>query len=149
MMRWTSATETLQRRWIVKLFVAALLIIFVAGIGVAVAKSDPWVAPDDAKKVANPVKVTRDAQGHYGIPNPAYDASDPDTRTLGKALLISKAKATRPGGVFTFSSKVHFFSRIGGLHSSLPAAARSQLSEDQTEDAFIDAGRQWLNSLVY
>jgi hypothetical protein len=111
------------------LFVSLIFFVILSTAGIALMQFEI---------VANPVKVTRDAQGHYAIPNPAYDASDPDTRTLGKALLISKAKATRPGGVFTYSSKVHFFSRIGAFHSSLPAAARSQLAEDQNEDAFID-----------
>ena len=79
--------------------------------------------------IATPQKVVWDSKGNAFVANPAYDPtdSDPDMKAVKQLLPIPRQKALRPGGVFTFSSKEHFFSKIGAYHSSLPPAARSQL----------------------
>lgn len=78
---------------------------------------------------ASPIKATRDAQGNYYIPNPAYDPNDPD-RNVSPGVRISKERAMQPGGLFTFNTKPHFFSRIGDFRSTLTPAQRTQLMQD-------------------
>jgi hypothetical protein len=74
--------------------------------------------------VAVPLKVTLGADGNYYIPNTNYDPDNPGEQVQ---IEVSKKSATRPGGLFTFRTRVHFFSRLGGYSSKLPAAALSQL----------------------
>jgi hypothetical protein len=84
---------------------------------------------------ATPTKVIWDANGNAFIANPAYDKdeTDPDVKTAMKPLIpISKKKALRPGGIFSYSTKEHFFSRVGAYHSSLPPAARANLLDPAT-----------------
>ncbi|HWA02464.1 MAG TPA: DUF3667 domain-containing protein [Rhizomicrobium sp.] len=83
--------------------------------------------------VATPQKVTW-IKGEPYIPNPAYDTEDPDTHFLPKTVKISKEKATQPGGPFTFSSKIYFFSRIGAYHTTLSPEARKRLSRMNFDD---------------
>lgn len=88
--------------------------------------------------VATPVKIIRDANGNAFERNPAYDeyvAKDPDVRKYIKPLIpIPKDRATRPGGLFEFSTKSHFFSHIGAYHSALPPAARQQLLDPRSSN---------------
>jgi hypothetical protein len=81
---------------------------------------------------ATPAKVTRDAKGNYFEPNPAYDPKDPDTRMFEPQIPVPKDRATRPGGLWNFSTTAHFFSHIGGYRSTLTDAQKAQLSEDNT-----------------
>ncbi|MEJ0041720.1 MAG: hypothetical protein WDM81_05700 [Rhizomicrobium sp.] len=70
------------------------------------------------------------------IPNPAYsgDETDPDIKAEIKPLIpITPEKARRVGGVFSYSTKEHFFSRLGAYHSALPPGARKQLLERKPE----------------
>ena len=79
---------------------------------------------------ATPVKVFW-IKGEPFIANPAYDKNDvdPDTKAFIKPFLpITKEKATRPGGVFEYSTKAHFFAPIGAYRSTLSKAAREQLT---------------------
>ena len=104
--------------------------------------------------VATPQRVVWDSKGNAFIANPAYDAmdDDPDTKKLIKPLTpISRQKALRPGGVFTFSSKEHFFSKIGAYHSSLPPAARSQLLDHQVVTVPGPGGEEadWVQRSIY
>jgi hypothetical protein len=84
---------------------------------------------------AHPVKVTRDANGDYWIPNPAYDkddASDPDVRRLIPARVkITKQKALQPGGVFNYGTEVYFFQRIGTVHSTLTKDQLAHLDRNE------------------
>jgi hypothetical protein len=89
---------------------------------------------------AKPVHVTWDAHGNPFIPNPAYqhvdkatememrEDDDPDVKKYAGPLIpISKEKALKPGGVFTYSTKMHYFAPIGAYHASLPKVARDRL----------------------
>ena len=81
--------------------------------------------------VATPQKVVW-VNGKPFLHNPAYDAkdTDPDEKAVIKPLIpISVEKATRPGGVFEYSTSEHYFSPLGRYHSNLPPAARKQLLE--------------------
>jgi hypothetical protein len=73
---------------------------------------------------ATSLKITRDAAGNYFMQNPNYDPNNPGSEPQ---IRISKQKATRPGGLYTFRPKAHFFSRFGIYSSKLPPAALSQL----------------------
>ena len=78
--------------------------------------------------VATPQKVVYDAKGNAFITNPAYDPADHDVRYVPQRLPIAKEKAKRPGGVYSFTTRAHFFSRIGAYPSHLPKYARDQLA---------------------
>ncbi|HJW41395.1 MAG TPA: DUF3667 domain-containing protein [Rhizomicrobium sp.] len=103
--------------------------------------------------IATPVKVIWQSGKPY-IANPAYDKNedDPDVRKFVKPLIpISKEKALRPGGLFNYSSKEHYFSRIGAFHSSMPPAARAQLLGGPTIQV-EGPGRSksdWVQNTVY
>lgn len=87
---------------------------------------------------ATPTKVTW-IKGEPYVANPAYDEDDSDVRALmPKMVKISKEKATQPGGPFSFSSKIYFFSRIGAYHTNLSPEAKKRLSQANF-DAEIDA----------
>jgi len=80
---------------------------------------------------ATPQKVVW-VNGKPFVPNPAYDKDDPDpdVKAVVKPLIpISRERALRPGGVFTYSTKEHFFSPLGRYHTTLTPAARQQLLE--------------------
>jgi hypothetical protein len=103
---------------------------------------------------AKQVPVIWDAKGNPFIKNPAYDPAetDLDIRKAVKPLLpIPKVKANRPGGFFTFGTKMHFFSSIGVYHSALPAAARRQLLDRKFVE--VDGpGRKtsdWIQGNIY
>ncbi len=79
---------------------------------------------------ATPTKVVWDAHGNAFLPNPAYDKddNDPDVKKYVKPLIpIDKAKAQQPH--FNFSTKAHFFSRIGAYRSQLTQIQRDRLLE--------------------
>ena len=59
MVRWNEGKNLLRLKHALRLF-AVLVLAVPSGIGVAAAqeKTTPWEAPEDAKKVENPVKVT-------------------------------------------------------------------------------------------
>jgi hypothetical protein len=104
---------------------------------------------------ATPVKVVWDGHGNAFVPNPAYGnevANDPDVKKYIKPLIpISKEKAQRPGGVFDYSTQVHFFSKIGAYHPSMPEAARRQLIESPPGKIEIPnkAASNWMQRNVY
>jgi hypothetical protein len=113
------------------LFVSLIFFILLGATGIALVQLEV---------VATPVKVSRDAQGNYFIPNPAYDKSDPDTYFLGREIKIPAARATQKGGLFTFTTNTYFFRPLGSVHSNLTAAQRAQLSEPPpTMDVDTDA----------
>jgi hypothetical protein len=102
------------------LFVSLIFFVLLGATGIALIQLEV---------VATPVKVQRDAQGHYFIPNPAYDKNDPDTYFLGKEIKISPIRATQKGGMVTFTTNTYFFRRLGTVHSNLTPAQRVQLTE--------------------
>ncbi|MEI9885061.1 MAG: DUF3667 domain-containing protein [Rhizomicrobium sp.] len=109
----------------IRLYLFVSLIFFVA-------LSLTGIAVVQLQVKATPVKVIRDARGDTFIANPAYDPDDkdPDTAKVIKPLIpIDKAKASRPGGVFTYSTEAHFFSRIGSYRSTLTDEQRRRLLE--------------------
>ncbi len=76
---------------------------------------------------ATPQKVT-ETNGHYYIANPAFDRNDEDAKFLKPYTEISKEKATQPGGVFSYDTRPHFFSRIGTVHSALTPLEQKRLT---------------------
>jgi hypothetical protein len=80
--------------------------------------------------VATPAKIVW-VNGKPFMANPAYDKDDSDNAVTGiKPLIpISMQKATRPGGVFEYSTQPHFFSRIGSFHSNLSKLALARLMD--------------------
>jgi hypothetical protein len=102
------------------LFVSLIFFVLLGATGIALIQLEV---------VATPVKVSRDAQGNYFIPNPAYDKNDPDTYFLGKEIKIPAARATQKGGMYTFRTNSYFFKRLGSVHSNLTPAERAQLTE--------------------
>jgi hypothetical protein len=102
------------------LFVSLIFFVLLGATGIALIQLEV---------VATPIKVSRDAQGNYFIPNPAYDKNDPDTYFMGKEIKIPAARATQKGGLFTFTTNSYFFKRLGSVHSNLTPAQRAQLTE--------------------
>ncbi|MEJ0025878.1 MAG: DUF3667 domain-containing protein [Rhizomicrobium sp.] len=101
---------------------------------------------------ATPQKVVW-VNGKPFIPNPAYDKTDndPDMKAIKPLIPIAMEKATRPGGVFEYSAREHFFSPLGRYHSSLPPVARKQLLElpAQMADAKDPEGSSFMHNYVY
>lgn len=89
---------------------------------------------------ARPVKVIYDAQGNAFLPNPAYDPTDPDSKYLPKNIPISKEKASAPGGHFSYSTQSYFFTRVGGIHSTLSSGAKARLLESLKSKSQEDNG---------
>ncbi len=102
------------------LFVSLIFFVLLGATGIALVQ---------LQVIATPVKVSRDAQGRYVIPNPAYDKGDPDTHFLGKNIVIAPERATAKGGVYTFTTATYFFKRLGSVHSNLTPAQRAQLTQ--------------------
>ncbi|HWD26049.1 MAG TPA: DUF3667 domain-containing protein [Rhizomicrobium sp.] len=97
--------------------------------------------------VAKPVHVTW-INGNPFVPNPAYEKADqavkmelrneddPDVKNYtGPLIPISKEKAQRPGGVFNFSTQMHYFSPIGAYHATMSQIARDRLKVDAMTDS--------------
>jgi hypothetical protein len=89
---------------------------------------------------ATPTKVTW-IKGEPYIANPAYSDSEEMRAVMPKMVKIPKEKASRPGGLFSYSSKIYFFSPIGAYHTSLSAEARKRL-EHPNFDVEIDSDRK-------
>jgi Protein of unknown function (DUF3667) len=113
-------------------YMPALRLYFFVSLAFFLILSMTGIALMQIEVTATPTKTVRDAEGNYFIPNPAYDAHDPDTQMFKPLIPISRERATRPGGLYSFSTSSHFFSRIGAYHSTLTAAQRAQLEEDNT-----------------
>jgi hypothetical protein len=102
---------------------------------------------------AMPQKVVL-VDGKPFVHNPAFDPSetDPDVKAVVKPLIpISPERARRPGGVYEYSTKEHFFSPLGIFHSNLPPAARSQLLETpaQLSDARDKSAADFVRKYVF
>lgn len=100
------------------LFVSLIFFILLSVTGIAILQ---------LQVVASPIKLIYDSRGNAFLPNPAYDPDDPDTKLLPKLLPISKEKASRPGGHFSYSTQTHFFTRLGGLQSKMSDDAKARL----------------------
>ena len=92
--------------------------------------------------IATPVKVVYDAKGNAYLPNPAYDPDDPALKNIPKLRPISKEKAAEPGGHFSYSTEVHFFSPIGAHHAEVSKAALARLKQVEVRVGVDDAGSQ-------
>jgi Protein of unknown function (DUF3667) len=115
------------------LFVSLIFFIMLSLTGIAILQ---------LQVVATPVKLIYDAQGNAFLPNPAYDPGDSDTKVLPKLIAISKEKANKPGGHFSYSTQSYFFARVGALRSTLSDAAKAKLLEslsmkDQKENKTV------------
>ncbi len=77
--------------------------------------------------VATPEKVIYDGKGNAFLENPAYDGPADAADGIRPLIKLSKANAMRPGPHFSYSTRVHFFSRIGAYHSTLTRQARDRL----------------------
>lgn len=102
------------------LFVSLIFFIMLSLTGIAILQ---------LQVVATPVKLIYDAKGNAFLPNPAYDPGDADTKVLPKLIPVSKEKANKPGGHFSYSTQSYFFARVGALRSTLSDAAKAKLLE--------------------
>jgi len=96
---------------------------------------------------ATPVPVTW-IKGNPFVPNSAYqhvskaaqlemkEDNDPDVRKYTSPLVpISREKALRPGGVFDYSTQMHYFAPIGNYHSKLTQMQRDRLLLNDLSDS--------------
>jgi len=86
--------------------------------------------------VATPTKITW-IDGQAYVANPAYDADDEDTKFMPKMIKMDNEKAKKPGGHYSYSSKIYFFAPIGAYHTELTPEARKKLSDANVD---IDIG---------
>src|SRR5258706_6352670 len=100
------------------LFVSLIFFIILSLTGIAILQ---------LQVVATPVKLIYDSKGNAFLPNPAYDPADSDTKVLPKLIPVSKEKASKPGGHFSYSTETHFFARMGALQSRLSDEAKAKL----------------------
>jgi hypothetical protein len=105
------------------LFVSLIFFILLSVTGIAILQ---------LQVVASPIKLIYDSRGNAFLPNPAYDPDDPDAKFLPKLLPISKEKASRPGGHFSYSTQTYFFAHLGALQSNLSDDAKARLLDSVT-----------------
>jgi Protein of unknown function (DUF3667) len=86
--------------------------------------------------VATPTRITW-INGEAYIPNPAYDKDDSDAKMFPKMIKMSKEKALKPGGHFSYSTKIYFFAPIGAYKTNLTPEARARLRDANVD---IDVG---------
>ncbi|MGD0143957.1 MAG: DUF3667 domain-containing protein [Rhizomicrobium sp.] len=113
-------------------YMPALRLYFFVSLAFFLILSMTGIALMQLEVTATPTKIIRDAKGNYFIPNPASDSNDADTRLFSPLIPTTKERATRPGGLYSFSTSEHFFSRIGAYRSTLTNAQREQLMEDNS-----------------
>jgi len=100
------------------LFVSLIFFLILGATGIAILQLE---------LVATPVKVIYDAKGKAFLPNPAYNAADPDLKEVPKLIAISGDVDTKSGTHFAFNTNTYFFAPIGSHHSALPKAALDRL----------------------
>ena len=122
------------------LFVSLIFFILLSVTGIAILQ---------LQVEAKPVKVIYDAQGNAFLPNPAYDPTDPDSKFLPKNIPLSKEKANVPGGHFTYSTESYFFTRVGGIHSSLSSDAKARLLESLKARSQDNGTVSWWKSKIF
>jgi len=113
-------------------YMPALRLYFFVSLAFFLILSMTGIALVQVEVTATPMKIVRDAQGRYFTPNAAYDPDDRDSHMFKPMIEIDKERATRPGGLFNFSTSFHFFSRIGAYRSTLTSAQKAQLVEDRS-----------------
>ena len=113
-------------------YMPALRLYFFVSLAFFLILSTAGIAIVQFEVTATPAKIIRDANGNYFMPNPAYDKNDADAQMFKPLLPVARDRATRPGGLYNFSTTEHFFSRIGAYRSKLTAQQREQLTEDNT-----------------
>ncbi|MGD0866487.1 MAG: DUF3667 domain-containing protein [Rhizomicrobium sp.] len=113
-------------------YMPALRLYFFVSLAFFLILSMTGIALLQIEVTATPMKIVRDAGGHYFMPNAAYDPGDRDTHMFKPMIEIAKERATRPGGLFNFSTTFHFFSRIGAYRSTLTSAQKAQIAEDES-----------------
>ena len=135
-------------------FVSLVFFLILGGFNIAIMQ---------LQVVATPIHPIKDAQGNVFIPNPAYDASDPEAKTFPKLIPVPKDAVKKGAAKYNFSTEVHFFKPIGGYKSTLPPDAVARLQKAQVNFA-IDEGTKkstpekkaeakqvkgWFNTHVY
>jgi hypothetical protein len=105
-------------------FVSLVFFLILGGFSIAILQ---------LQVIATPLKVTYDAKGNAFIPNPAYDANDPDEKLLPEFIPLRKQDVS--GGHYNYSTKVYFFAPIGAYHSTLPPDALTRLRKTQVDVA--------------
>lgn len=94
------------------LFVSLIFFLVLSASGLAIVQFEV---------VATPAKVIHDAKGNYFLSETFGDKKAP-------LIPISKEKALKPGGHFSYSTNMHYFQPVGRYHSNLPADAKKKLS---------------------
>jgi len=118
-------------------YMPALRLYFFVSLAFFLILSMTGIALMQLEVTATPTKITRDVNGNYFMPNPAYDPNDRDTHMFKPMIEIARDRATRPGGLFNFSTTAHYFSRIGAYRSTLTSAQRAQLVEDNSFNVVV------------
>jgi hypothetical protein len=95
--------------------------------------------------VAEPMKISHDAQGNAYITNPAYDPNDSDRKFVPKTIKLGKDSSGKLVNRYSFNTKPHFFSRIGIYHSNLSkeeADRLNHLGDGTTVDLSVASGQK-------
>jgi hypothetical protein len=100
---------------------------------------------------ATPQKVIFDGKGNAFIKNPAYDGPQDAEDGIRPVIKLSKKDIQTPGPHYSYSTKVHFFSRIGAYHSTLTKDARNRLlSHGRTSvDKESREQKDWMDKNVF
>jgi hypothetical protein len=99
------------------LFTSLIFFLLLSATGIALLQLEVQAAPQ---------KVIFDAKGNAFIRNPAYDSRQ-DAEDGIKPLIPLKSVKSRNEQHFSYSTKVHFFSRIGAYRATLSKAAEKRL----------------------
>ncbi|HEY2035230.1 MAG TPA: DUF3667 domain-containing protein [Rhizomicrobium sp.] len=108
-------------------FVPALRLYFFVSLVFFVLLSATNLAIIQLELVASPAKTFTDAKGQVYLLNPAYDAGDPDLKSLPKLIPLK----SKPGEKhYSINTKAYFFAPIGAHHTTLPPEALQKFRDE-------------------
>jgi hypothetical protein len=101
--------------------------------------------------IATKRAVFYDAKGNPYIKNPAYDGPSDLEDGIKPTIRVSKSSIIKGGQHYSYSTDVHFFSRIGSYHSTLSKDAQQRLLEG-THTSVDKASKQekdWMDRNIF
>jgi len=101
--------------------------------------------------IATKQTVLYDAKGDPYIKNPAYDGPSDLEDGIKPTIKISKASLTKGGQHYSYSTDVHFFSRIGAYHSNLSKEAQQRLiaGTHTSMDVASKKEKDWMDQNIF
>jgi hypothetical protein len=97
---------------------------------------------------AEPQKLIYDSKGNAFIRNPAYDGPEDAEIGIKPLIPVSKGKASDGKKHFSYSTRIHFFSRLGAYKSTLSKDARERLLDQNGRKATKEES-DWVDKNIF